>query len=127
MWTDTTRAQYARTGLALPTDLTDGEWAVLEPFFPPPSYVGRPRKWPMRRIVEACKFCQIAYKTLPGIGEIIDGRVSLKALRDDVGHLTTGFKRLTVNVNTRAEVEADEAEQVAEFHRRKAERDQEAV
>ena len=53
MWTDTTRAQYARTGLALPTDLTDGEWAVLEPFFPPPSYVGRPRKWPMRRIVEA--------------------------------------------------------------------------
>lgn len=36
----------------------------------------------MRRIVEACKACQIAYKTLPGIGEIIDGRVSLKALRD---------------------------------------------
>jgi transposase len=33
--------------------LTDGEWAVLEPFFPPPSFVGRPRKWPMRRIVEA--------------------------------------------------------------------------
>jgi FlaA1/EpsC-like NDP-sugar epimerase len=36
----------------------------------------------MRRIVEACKVCQIAYKTLPGIGEIIDGRVSIKALRD---------------------------------------------
>lgn len=36
----------------------------------------------MRRIVEACKLCQIAYKTLPGIGEIIDGRVSIKALRD---------------------------------------------
>lgn len=26
---------------------------MLEPFFPPPSDVGRPRKWPMRRIVEA--------------------------------------------------------------------------
>ncbi len=36
----------------------------------------------IRRIVSACKACQIAYKTLPGIGEIIDGRVSIKALRD---------------------------------------------
>ena len=53
MWTDTTRAQYARADLALPSDLTDAEWAVLEPFLPPHSFVGRPRKWPMRRIVEA--------------------------------------------------------------------------
>ena len=53
MWTDTTRAHHARAGLALPSDLTDAEWAVLEPFFPPPSFVGRPRKWPLRRIVEA--------------------------------------------------------------------------
>lgn len=52
MWTDTLRAQYARAGLALPSDLTDAKWAVLEPFLPPPSYVGRPRKWPLRRIVE---------------------------------------------------------------------------
>ncbi len=36
----------------------------------------------IRRIVETCKVCHIAYKTLPGMGEIIDGRVSLKALRD---------------------------------------------
>ncbi|PSO09974.1 IS5/IS1182 family transposase, partial [Sphingobium sp. AEW4] len=48
MWTDTTRAQYARADLALPSDLTDAEWALLEPFFPPPSHVGRPRKWPLR-------------------------------------------------------------------------------
>ena len=44
MWTATTRAQYARMGLALPSDLTDAEWALLEPFLPPPSHVGRPRK-----------------------------------------------------------------------------------
>lgn len=50
MWTDTTRAHHARAGLALPRDLTDGEWALLEPFFPPPSHVGRPRKWPMRML-----------------------------------------------------------------------------
>jgi len=53
MWTDTTRAQYARAQLTLPSDLTDGEWAVLEPFLPQPSHVGRPRKWRLRRIVEA--------------------------------------------------------------------------
>ena len=32
MWTDTTRAHHARTGLTLPSDLTDAEWALLEPF-----------------------------------------------------------------------------------------------
>lgn len=36
----------------------------------------------MRNIVEACKSTGVRYKTLPGIGEILDGRVSLKALRD---------------------------------------------
>jgi transposase len=40
-------------GLTLPSDLTGAEWAVLEPFFPAPYHVGRPRKWPLRQIVEA--------------------------------------------------------------------------
>jgi putative transposase len=53
MWTDTTRALHARSGLALPSDLTDAEWAVMKPLLPPASHVGRPRKWPIRRIVEA--------------------------------------------------------------------------
>lgn len=39
--------------MALPSDLTDGECTLLQPFFPPPSHVGRPRKWPLRGIVEA--------------------------------------------------------------------------
>ncbi|MDR2857357.1 MAG: IS5/IS1182 family transposase, partial [Novosphingobium sp.] len=29
VWTDTTRAQHARDGLALPSDMTDAEWLVL--------------------------------------------------------------------------------------------------
>jgi len=53
MWTDTTRAQHARIGQRLQSDLTDHEWELLEPFFPPPSGVGRPRKWPTRVIVDA--------------------------------------------------------------------------
>lgn len=53
MWTDITRPLHVRSGLALPSDLTDAEWAALAPLLPPASTVGRPRKWPMRRIVEA--------------------------------------------------------------------------
>jgi len=36
----------------------------------------------MRRIVDVCKGCGIPFKTLPGLGEIIEGKVSVKALRD---------------------------------------------
>jgi FlaA1/EpsC-like NDP-sugar epimerase len=36
----------------------------------------------MRTIVDTCQHCEIPYKVLPGIGEIIDGRVSVKMLRD---------------------------------------------
>jgi FlaA1/EpsC-like NDP-sugar epimerase len=36
----------------------------------------------MRRIVDICKSCNLPFKTLPGMGEIMDGRVTIKALRD---------------------------------------------
>lgn len=36
----------------------------------------------IRRIVDACQHCNASYKILPGIGELIDGRVSVKLLRD---------------------------------------------
>lgn len=53
MWTDTTRQQFARAGLRLPSDLKDAEWAVLEPLFGPRSRRGRPPVWSYRQIVEA--------------------------------------------------------------------------
>ena len=53
MWTRTTRAQHNRDDLPFASDLTDAEWAVLEPLLPAPSPVGRPPVWPMRAIVEA--------------------------------------------------------------------------
>ena len=53
MWTDTTRKQHARNGLRLPSDLTDEEWAVLEPLLPKRSRLGRPPHWSQREIVEA--------------------------------------------------------------------------
>lgn len=36
----------------------------------------------IRHVVEVCRSCNISHKILPGIGELIDGRVSVKALRD---------------------------------------------
>jgi transposase len=53
MWTDTTRKQFARSHLRLPSDLTDAEWAVLEPLLPRRSHRGRPPLWSYREIVEA--------------------------------------------------------------------------
>lgn len=51
MWIDTTRALHAQSGLSLPAGLTNDEWVLFEPLLPAPT--GRPRKWQMRRIVEA--------------------------------------------------------------------------
>jgi len=51
MWTDTTRKKHARKGLRYSSDLTDAEWAVLEPVLPAPSRLGRPRRWTLRDIV----------------------------------------------------------------------------
>ena len=36
-----------------PTDLTDAQWAVLEPLIPPPKPGGRPRALDMRQVVNA--------------------------------------------------------------------------
>lgn len=36
----------------------------------------------MRRIVEACKQAGVSHKTLPGLGELIEGKVSIKSLRE---------------------------------------------
>src|SRR5262245_7986757 len=36
-----------------PSDLTDAQWAVLEPLIPDAKPGGRPRKYPMRRILDA--------------------------------------------------------------------------
>ena len=56
MWTDTTRKQFARAEQLLPSDLTDAEWAVLEPLLPPRPRLGLPPVWDYRHIVDAMLF-----------------------------------------------------------------------
>jgi transposase len=52
-WTKTTRRYYRRDGLRYASDLTDAEWALIEPLMPPPMTTGRPRKTKLRDVVEA--------------------------------------------------------------------------
>lgn len=52
MWTSATRAQHRRDHLRYASDLTDAEWAVLEPLFPAARAAGRPPT-PLRRVLEA--------------------------------------------------------------------------
>lgn len=67
-WTETTRRQYRRDGLRYTSDMTDREWAVLEPLLPPASRLGRPRRHQLRAIVNAILYilqtgCQ--WRSLP--------------------------------------------------------------
>ena len=39
MWTRENRGLYDRKGLRYPSDLSDPEWALIEPFIPPAKIV----------------------------------------------------------------------------------------
>jgi len=56
MWTPDTREQHDRDDLRYPSDLTDAEWQMLAPLFPPPAKTGRKRGWEMREVVNAIFF-----------------------------------------------------------------------
>jgi transposase len=52
-WTETTRRQYRRDDLRYASDMTDAEWALIEPHLPPPRRLGRPRTTELRSVVDA--------------------------------------------------------------------------
>ena len=51
MWTETTRKKYARCGIRYASDMTDGEWRLIEPLLPSPRRLGRPRTTNLREVV----------------------------------------------------------------------------
>lgn len=53
MWTKQHRKTYVRVGGRYPSDMTEGEWAVLEPLIPAAKPGGRPRETNMREAVNA--------------------------------------------------------------------------
>ena len=77
----------------LPEILEKGN--IHEVFIAIPSATGSQ----IRRIAEICKDCEISYKILPGLGEIIDGRVSLKELRDIRYEDLLGRESVNLNIS----------------------------
>lgn len=51
MWTKTNRRKYNRDGLRYPSDLTDEEWALVEPLIPPAKRGGRRREVNVREVL----------------------------------------------------------------------------
>src|ERR671914_1084846 len=46
----------ARQRLTYTTDLTDDEWQILKPLLPPDKAGGRPRKYPMREVINGIQY-----------------------------------------------------------------------
>src|SRR3974377_664061 len=53
MWTEITRRKYEREGQRYASDLTDGEWALIEPHMPAVKRLGRPRETELRGVLDA--------------------------------------------------------------------------
>ncbi len=65
-WTEITRRQYERDCARYASDMTDAEWALIEPTMPGPNRIGRPRETDLREAVNALLYiaatgCQWRY------------------------------------------------------------------
>src|SRR5258708_35488634 len=56
MWTTNNRARYDRSFLRYPSDLTDDEWALVEPLIPPAKRGGDKRTAIMREVVNGLMY-----------------------------------------------------------------------
>lgn len=52
-WTEAARQEYRRDCPRYASDLMDREWALIEPFMPPPNRLGRPRTTDLREVMNA--------------------------------------------------------------------------
>ena len=56
MWTVENRGRYDRSGLRYPSDLTDAEWALIEPLIPGPKRGGNKRTVDMQEVVNGLMY-----------------------------------------------------------------------
>jgi putative transposase len=67
--------------LTYTTDLTDEEWHILEPLLPPERAGGRPRKYPVREVIN-------------GIQYILRGGCAWRLMPHDLPHWQTAYQTL---------------------------------
>jgi transposase len=65
--------------LAYTTDLTDEEWQILEPLLPPDKTGGRPRKYPVREVIN-------------GIHYVLRGGGAWRFMPHDLPHGQTAYQ-----------------------------------
>src|SRR6516165_8965750 len=53
MWSEITRRKYEREGQLYASDVTDAEWALIEPHMPAAKPLGRPREIELRAVLDA--------------------------------------------------------------------------
>ena len=56
MWTSENRGRYDRRGLRYPSDVTDGEWALVAPLIPPARRGGNRRHVDEREVVNGLMY-----------------------------------------------------------------------
>ena len=56
MWTNKNRAQYDRSKLRYPSDVTDDEWAIIGPLIPPAKRGGNKRTVDERQVVNGLMY-----------------------------------------------------------------------
>src|SRR5277367_4689797 len=56
MWTSENRGRYDRSGLRYPSDLTNEEWALVEPLIPPGRRGGAKRTVDVREVVNGLMY-----------------------------------------------------------------------
>lgn len=58
VWTAKNRSRYDRRGQRYPSDLTNDEWAILEPLLPVAQGKGRPRHHLLREVMNGIRYVQ---------------------------------------------------------------------
>ncbi len=85
MWTEITRRKYEREGQRYASDLTDGEWALIEPHLPAAKRLGRPRETEKRNKI-----------SLPGMGQERNfGKAYSNWLTQKLNYMLVGHRQRT--------------------------------
>ena len=74
MWTEITRRKYERDGRRYASDVTDAEWALIEPYMAATKPLGRPRETALRAVLDAILYIARtgSASTGPGCGSSIN-------------------------------------------------------
>src|ERR1700720_3269801 len=87
MWTPATRGRMAeieKKTKRYPTDLTDEEWARIEPFLPGAAKSGRPARTDLREVLNAIRYGPLGRRladVAEGLSALADGLLVVSPVR----------------------------------------------